>query len=497
MPGKKKKEAAWKCKQHGIRAHTIFINYRVWCGHHLSQKLFWCLEGDKLENKQPITTFLDHYCLNEGEDWQNGFLNGLNYASLLVLLVQEDLLDNIKHNSTKWQDNVLLEYEAALAKKEAGECLVFPVWVGKYIREEARGVEAQTQKYQTFDANLFPDGPHALSDGSKGKNVRETMSKLFALREEGIFMDPENFHQVVPAIHAKANEAERAKQQWRMDQQKLANNAWVVAGNNLFNVDFQNGSAEVVSRRVRDNTYLVPGVGETLLLSASDNSDLHVAGRQHTGKSSVINPMDPPLEIHEVRGAASFPPLVLLQNVNDDESLSELIFFKPSKPDDPRVEVKDDGQLPSDISHVLHVHEDTFAVFGSTVALVTLKGEATEVVRFTNTWNSTEIQAAAILKNDAFFITSVGTLWQLPLSKGPKEKAHQVGQAAQHESTGLLVVWNGTLVGFSQTVHLIDPLTGSVQVKIEEGAVADVDWTEASSAAMFKAEELEEKKKAK
>lgn len=497
MPGKKKKEATWKCKQHSIRAHTIFINYRVWCGHHLSQKLFWCLEGDKLEDGKPITTFLDHYCLNEGEDWQNGFLNGLNYASLLVLLVQEDLLENIKHNSTKWQDNVLLEYEAALAKKELGECMVFPVWVGKYLREEGRGVEPQTRPYNMFDAEEFPNGPHALADGSKGKNVRDTMRSLFALKEDGIFMDPENFHKVVPAIHKKAQEAEAAKRLWRLNQQNFSNSAWVVSGGFLFSLDFQNGTAEVVSRRVREHSYLVPGDNEeTLLLSA--DGELHIAGRQNTGKSSMFSPLEPPLSAHEVRGAASNPSLVLLHTVNEDEDTSELVFFKPRDSSQPRVEVKDDGHLPENITHVVHVRDNTFAVFGSTIALVSLNGEEVTISPFTNSWSATGVQAAAVHKDVAFFITDSGTLWKLSLVKGPKEKAEHIGGKGQHEDTHLLLFWNGNLVGFSQTVHVIDTTSGAVEVKIEEDATPDANWTEATSAAMYKAQEAEDdKKKAK
>jgi len=88
-------------------------------------------------------------------------------------------------------------------------------------------------------------------------------------------------------------------------------------------------------------------------------------------------------------------------------------------------------------------------------------------------------------------------LWKLSLSKGPKEKAVQVGPAAQHEDTHLLVAWNGSPVGFADTVYIVDPVTGSSQVKIEAGAVEDVDWCSASSAALFKVEEEEEKKKGK
>jgi len=453
----------------------------------ISRKIFWCLEGDKLANGKPISAFLDHYCLNEGEDWQNGFLNGLNYASLLVLLVQEDLLENIKHNSTKWQDNVLLEYEAALAKRELGECMILPMWVGKYVREEARGVDPLTKPYNSFDASAFPDGAHALADGSKGKNVRETMTKLFAMKEDGIFLDPENFHIAVPAIRLKAEEAEAAKSAWRLKQQALSNSAWVVVGSRLYNVDLANCTAELVSRRVRDDTHLVAGEEETLMLAGEDGS-LHVAGRQNTGKSSNIPQWDEPLEIGHLKAAASNSSLGLLYDVNDDES-SRLLFVK-LKDGSEQVEVKDDN-LPNSISHVAHVRGNTFAVFGSTIALVSLEGGAVVVTPFANTWNTMQIQAAAVIKDDAYFVSGAGTLWMLPLVKGANAK--QKGMTGLHEGTHLLLVWNNTLVGFSQNVNVIDLECGSVEMRFDPDNTPDVDWTEASSAAMYKSQE--EKKK--
>lgn len=500
---KAKKPVTWKCKHHGLRAHTIFINYRVWCGHHLSQKIFWCLEGEKLGNGQPLSAFLDHYCLNEGEDWQNGFLNGLNYASLLVLLVQEDLLDNIKHNSTKWQDNVLLEYEAALAKKELGEAMIYPVWVGKYTREESRGVEPLTRPYDMFDATAFPDGPHALSDGSKGKNVRETMSKLFALKNDGIFLDPENFHVAVKDIVKKAEEADAFKRAWRLKQQALSNSAWVVLGSDpddestspsLYAVDLAEGTAECVARRVREHTCLVAGEEETFLLSSCDS--LHVACRANTGKSANIPAYEAEFEIGELKAAGSNGVTGLVYGeATHDEGTSTTLAFVKIKDGSQRVEVKDDS-LPSDISHIAHVKGNTFAVFGSEAALVTLDGGAVTVAPLGNSWGTNTVQAVAIINADAYVISGVGTLWKVPLVKGAK--AEQKGATGTHELAHLLLNWNQKLVSFAQDVSVIDLETGASEIRLDQKNAPGAAWSRASSACMYKsADDGKESKKGK
>jgi hypothetical protein len=304
----------------------------------------------------------------------------------------------------------------------------------------------------------------------------------------------------VPAIRLKAEEAEAAKSAWRLKQQALSNSAWVVVGSpddspddsvdspsRLFNVDLANCTAEIVSRRVFKDTHLVAGEEETLMLSEVQGS-LHVAGRQNTGKSSNIPHWADPLDITHLKAAASNSSLGLLYDVNDEDS-SRLLFAK-LKDGSERVEVKDDN-LPDGISHIVHVRGSTFAVFGSTVALVSLDGGAVSVVPFANTWNTMHVQAAAVIKEDAYFVSSVGTLWKLPLAKGGK--AEQKGMTGLHEETHLLLVWNNTLVGFSHSVNVIDLECGAVEMRFDPDNTPDVDWTLATSAAMYKSQE--EKKK--
>lgn len=62
---------------------------------------------------EPVVVFLDRLCLQDGEDWECGFLNGLNHSSLVVLLISKNTFLGIQE-ADKRQDNVLLEYEYAL-----------------------------------------------------------------------------------------------------------------------------------------------------------------------------------------------------------------------------------------------------------------------------------------------------------------------------------------------------------------------------------------------
>ena len=53
-------------------------------------------------------------CLNDGENWERGFLFGLFNANVVLLLVSSEMLRGVSSNASKQKDNVLLEVEEAL-----------------------------------------------------------------------------------------------------------------------------------------------------------------------------------------------------------------------------------------------------------------------------------------------------------------------------------------------------------------------------------------------
>lgn len=162
----------WRCKRHGICRHDIFINYRVWSDAETAAKIALFLNSERLQG-EPVTCFLDKLCLVDGENWQVGFLNGLKYAKLLVLLISEDGISGIRQAHTR-QDNVLLEYEHALDRLEKGECLILPLLLGKTLDG------GLYKDFGQFDVSVYPDEAHTAT----GKNIRQTMKALFRLGAE-------------------------------------------------------------------------------------------------------------------------------------------------------------------------------------------------------------------------------------------------------------------------------------------------------------------------
>ena len=132
----------------GIERENVyhqFISYRQSTDKEFALKLYSQVRARSLdfpfggsEGDKP-RPFLDLKCLQDGEPWQQGFIQGLSCTLVLVPLVtwvqgdfgsigQMASLDPA--NGKDWVDNVLLEYELALAMLEAEDSLlsaIFPV----------------------------------------------------------------------------------------------------------------------------------------------------------------------------------------------------------------------------------------------------------------------------------------------------------------------------------------------------------------------------------
>jgi len=158
----------WKCKSHESLFHDVFIPYRVWSDKDLSLKLALHLDRQAKEGGRGDTlrVFLDRHCLNDGEDWEMGFLYGLQYAAVTVLLVSGKALQGIMQADQR-QDNVLLEYEYAIKGEQEGHKIVLPLFVNN-------------DDFSPFvfpDLSLFPEGKHN-SPKTLFSSVRETMRLL-------------------------------------------------------------------------------------------------------------------------------------------------------------------------------------------------------------------------------------------------------------------------------------------------------------------------------
>ncbi|KAJ3240457.1 hypothetical protein HDU78_002306, partial [Chytriomyces hyalinus] len=120
--------------------YRFFISYRVDSDARLALDLFLqlqlsCLTGLLSTKRDGISTdlgkekvFLDRECLIMGEDWRDGFVEGLKRSQVIILLISEGCLKRMKQ-SDQYQDNVLLEWETALMAERASKCRIFPVYL--------------------------------------------------------------------------------------------------------------------------------------------------------------------------------------------------------------------------------------------------------------------------------------------------------------------------------------------------------------------------------
>ena len=56
------------------------------------QKVYDLVAIKKNRKGQAIITFLDKYCLNYGQDWEKGFLDGLLGSGIILLLISVQVL---------------------------------------------------------------------------------------------------------------------------------------------------------------------------------------------------------------------------------------------------------------------------------------------------------------------------------------------------------------------------------------------------------------------
>jgi len=191
------------CKRHSTNEHDAFINYRVATEKDLSLKIFYALSLQKKTNGEALKVFLDRQCLPDGEDYEIQFVTAIKTSPVIILLISEAGISNIQ-NADQWQDNVLLEYELALAQYESENAVLLPLLV-----PTVRVIEGETfiSKFKKFGTDQYPDAPH-ISPKS-GKNIRATMKKLFGL--QGIHVDVDNLEATLPLIEEQIKAMEKRK----------------------------------------------------------------------------------------------------------------------------------------------------------------------------------------------------------------------------------------------------------------------------------------------
>ncbi|KAI8802057.1 hypothetical protein BJ742DRAFT_834377 [Cladochytrium replicatum] len=189
----------------------IFISYRVKTESILANELYLFLQlYPKLDldfvdekRRQPIEgrhrnkVFLDQHLLQDGEDWQKGFLDGLKQSRLVILLVSTGALVSLRR-SHLWVDNVLLEWETALIAADQKKCAVLPVWLGE--KEEPFDFEALQRD---LAAGVYPSERPRMSEKTQCYlSATTTLKKL--LQTPGVFLrDRSQLKELLPRITQK------------------------------------------------------------------------------------------------------------------------------------------------------------------------------------------------------------------------------------------------------------------------------------------------------
>jgi hypothetical protein len=170
-----------------------FVSYRVWCESNVAEKLFLSLKCEGLH------IFWDKECLQDGADWEECFKEGLTKSRKVIALISEKALDGFCDKALTGQDNVLMEWELAVDKLEAGESdYIVPVLVGEYI-SLADGSK-ELKKFGAFGGVAGKPWPDEFSMTCKTRTIKQTMQKLFKI--QGIHLDPEKVSAVSKDIQA-------------------------------------------------------------------------------------------------------------------------------------------------------------------------------------------------------------------------------------------------------------------------------------------------------
>ncbi|KAJ3193208.1 hypothetical protein HK101_005225 [Irineochytrium annulatum] len=151
--------------------YDFFISYRVAADSYLARELRLHLQ------LAGARVFLDQEELRDGEDWRMGFVRGLKNSKVVLFLVSPGCLARM-HSSDRSTDNVLLEWETAMAAEELGFTKVQPIYIG----------EGQV------DITEFPDERPLFKKATETdifcrQSARKTLEKLANLSTDPLYIE--------------------------------------------------------------------------------------------------------------------------------------------------------------------------------------------------------------------------------------------------------------------------------------------------------------------
>eukprot|EP00048_Salpingoeca_helianthica_P008771 m.125982 g.125982 ORF g.125982 m.125982 type:complete len:339 (+) comp14684_c2_seq2:74-1090(+) len=189
----------WECRHPNHMSHDVFLSYRVASDQGFVESLAFALGAEG------HSVFFDKHCLNNGEDWEVGFLNGLRTSKVVVPIMSNDAVEGIKKAHER-PDNMLLEYEVALELHKAKKAAIIPVLLGKYIKVSAESSQMALLPFDAFNVTAFSEEKHVHKD-SCTESVRSIMKSMFKL--QGISADPRDITALVGKLSAETSKAKR------------------------------------------------------------------------------------------------------------------------------------------------------------------------------------------------------------------------------------------------------------------------------------------------
>jgi len=182
-----------KCKAHNREKHHIYLSYRVMSegkkaspaegSYGFVELIYRHLATQKLHNGGSVFVFYDRLCLNDGQDWEKGFIHGLTSSTVIILIISNTVLRVICAKAALEQDNVLVDYEFALLMNLKYGTPVIPIFVADKD-DKGYAINCLKIKYLFLLFNRYtefnfkfelPDVPHA-----RNSRVSRIISELSA-----------------------------------------------------------------------------------------------------------------------------------------------------------------------------------------------------------------------------------------------------------------------------------------------------------------------------
>ncbi|KAI9347589.1 hypothetical protein BDR26DRAFT_854346 [Obelidium mucronatum] len=152
----------------GAETYDFFISYRVATEARTAMELYFRLKDqriiDEYGHSRQVRVYWDKECLKKGQDWRDGFVQGLKNSRCVLLLVSAGAMEGMKRSHSS-PDNVLLEWETAVMAGHKSICVPQPV----FINDAAQNVKAIDSVFKFKSSNDCPkvrpgkEGAHKLS----------------------------------------------------------------------------------------------------------------------------------------------------------------------------------------------------------------------------------------------------------------------------------------------------------------------------------------------